>query len=211
MLKKRKFDLRTKVAVKEVKEGEVILSNGESIECGLVVWSTGISPGKFIKSLEDYPKDFSFWNGRLLMDEKMRLLRPGSAKDGQGYFSPHKDIFGLGDCAVSNEIPLPTLGAVAKRQAHYLAKNFNNGTMEDPKKPFKYVKILQMTALGSGEGLVDPTISALGDKAPVIKGLQGKLIWMTAYWGLQVSNANKMLIPLFWFKSWLFGRDISRF
>ena len=68
-----------------------------------------------------------------------------------------------------------------------------------------------MTALGAGEGLIDPTISPAGERAPIFKGLQGKILWMTAYWGAQVSNVNKMLIPMFWFKSWLFGRDISRF
>ena len=68
-----------------------------------------------------------------------------------------------------------------------------------------------MTALGAGEGLIDPTISALGDKAPLLTGLKGKMFWMLGYWGNQVSWVNKMLIPMFWFKSWLFGRDISRF
>jgi NADH dehydrogenase FAD-containing subunit len=39
------------VAVKEVRDGEVVLSNGEIIKCGMVVWSTGVAPTKFIKNL----------------------------------------------------------------------------------------------------------------------------------------------------------------
>ena len=55
--------------------------------------------------------------------------------------------------------------------------------MENPSKDFKYTSLVQMTALGSGEGLVDPTISPAGDKAPVLTGLKGKFVWMSAYWG----------------------------
>ena len=31
------------------------------------------------------------------------------------------------------------------------------------------------------------------------------------YWGKQVSTQNKILIPMHWFKTFFFGRDISRF
>ena len=137
----------------------------------------------------------------------MRLLKPGS----DGGFSPHQNLFALGDCCVSNVDPLPTLGGVARLQALYLSKEFNKGTMENPTKPFKYNKVLQMTAFGSSDALIDPTIGPLGDKAPVVKGWQGKLLWMSAYWGFQVSWVNKMLIPMYWFKTFIFGRDISRF
>ena len=42
-------------------------------------------------------------------------------------------------------------------------------------------------------------------------GLVSFIIWRTAYLGRQVSLANKMLIPIYWMKTWIFGRDISRF
>ena len=48
------------------------------------------------------------------MDDKMRLLRPGDARKKEGFLTPHKDIFALGDCAVSNTVPLPTLGGIAR-------------------------------------------------------------------------------------------------
>lgn len=32
-----------------------------------------------------------------------------------------------------------------------------------------------------------------------------------AYWTKSVSLVNKILIPMGWFRSWLFGRDICRF
>lgn len=75
------------------------------------------------------------------MDDCMRMLRPGKGK-GESYLHPHPNIFGIGDCAVSSTKPLPTLGYVAKKQGAYLAKNFNNGSMDNPKKPFKFLPLL---------------------------------------------------------------------
>ena len=46
---------------------------------------------------------------------------------------------------------------------------------------------------------------------PPIKGFLAFALWRAAYWTKQVSIINKMLIPMYWFKSAVFGRDISRF
>lgn len=208
VISKKGMNLTTGVAVQEVREHEVELKDGTIIPCGIVVWSTGVKPTRFISTLQDEPENFQFSQGRLLIDEQMRLLKPGRTS---GTFEPHRNLFALGDCAVSESKPLPTLGGVARLQALYLSKNFNSGTMENPQKPFKYNKVLQMTALGQGDALIDPTIGPLGDKAPVVQGWKGKVLWMSAYWGFQVSLVNKMLIPMYWFKSFVFGRDISRF
>ena len=43
------------------------------------------------------------------------------------------------------------------------------------------------------------------------KGMMAFLVWKSAYWTKSVSVANKILIPMYWFKSFFFGRDISRF
>lgn len=83
-LKKRKFDLRTGVRVKEVRRGEVELADGSIIPCGITVWSTGISPNDFTQELGTQKDNFTLWNGRLLMDDTMRMLRPGKAK-GESY------------------------------------------------------------------------------------------------------------------------------
>ena len=37
------------------------------------------------------------------------------------------------------------------------------------------------------------------------------LAWRGAYWTKQLSWANMLLIPMYWFKAAVFGRDISRF
>ena len=70
-----------------------------------------------------------------------------------------------------------------------------------------------MRFLGSGRGGVDlsqtdlPIPKSLG----YVSGKLAFLVWRGAYWGKQVSRQNKLLIPMHWFKAWVFGRDISRF
>ncbi len=46
---------------------------------------------------------------------------------------------------------------------------------------------------------------------PPVKGFLAFALWRAAYWTKQVSLVNKMLIPMYWFKCVLFGRDISKF
>jgi len=207
LLKKRKFDVRTGVRVTAVHRNDVELSSGETVPCGLVVWSTGIQPVKLMQTLAE--KDTLAWSrGRLLMDDYMRVLR--SSPDGKSH-EVVPDVYGLGDCAVSSTNPLPTLGGIARMQAAYLAKKFNSGKLDGSGKAYRNISLLQMSSVGSQDAIIDPTISPLGKRSPVINGFLGKILWASAYWGFQVSTANKILIPMYWFKSWLFGRDISRF
>lgn len=56
-----------------------------------------------------------------------------------------------------------------------------------------------------------PLYSAESFDAPPVKGILAFLLWRAAYWTKQVSTVNKLMIPMYWFKSMIFGRDISRF
>mmetsp|Transcript_26495 Transcript_26495/g.82764 ORF Transcript_26495/g.82764 Transcript_26495/m.82764 type:complete len:420 (-) Transcript_26495:131-1390(-) len=187
LMAKREFAVRTETSVQKVDEKRVYLSDGSTLECGMVVWSTGVAPTRFTKRLLATDQ-ISSNRGRLCMDDKMRVLGAGGA--------PLDGVFGLGDCAVSVAKPLPTLGGIARMQANYLAGEFNAGRAgSDAAKDFNYVSLLQMSALGGSDAVIDATISPAGKKAPVVAGLLGKLLWSAAYWGFQVSLTNKMLIP----------------
>jgi NADH dehydrogenase FAD-containing subunit len=50
-----------------------------------------------------------------------------------------------------------------------------------------------------------------GTAAASVKGFLAFALWRAAYWTKQVSITNKILILMYWFKSAVFGRDISRF
>ncbi len=56
-------------------------------------------------------------------------------------------------------------------------------------------------------------VEAEGKKTPgaVVTGFAAFVLWRSAYLTKAVSIQNKLLIPMHWFKSWIFGRDISKF
>ena len=51
VISKKGMNLKTGVAVQEVREHEVELKDGTVIPCGIVVWSTGVKPTRFISTL----------------------------------------------------------------------------------------------------------------------------------------------------------------
>ena len=77
-----------------------------------------------------------------------------------------------------------------------------------------------MAQLGDGRAVMD--LRSVGtDQVPVPgntsswefnpKGEVPFQIWRNFYWAKSVSASNKLLIPMYWFKSKVYGRDISRF
>ena len=106
----------------------------------------------------------------------------------------------------------------AQQQGKYVAEVLN-GTDElgSGTPPFEIFSLGAMASLGFGDAVLDAT--KLGDissgdktyKVTKMKGLLAFLAWRASYLGKQVSWSNKLLIPMHWFKSWAFGRDISRF
>ena len=71
-----------------------------------------------------------------------------------------------------------------------------------------------MANIGAWKGVYDPMNLDSADRkvrAPPVHGILAFLLWRAAYWTRQTSIKNKLLIPLYWFKSMVFGRDISRF
>jgi len=183
LFKKRNITLLTGESVKEVKEHSLIISSGKELEFGVCVWSTGNTALEFVKNLQ-LPLSP---DERILVDDRLKV--PGV-----------EGVHALGDCAVSQDRPLAMLAQVANQQGKYLGKVFNN----DIDKPFSYVFMGSMAQLGTWNAVADLN-------GPTVTGLAAFLAWRSAYWGYQVSVTNKILIPMYWFKSYWFGRDISKF
>ena len=87
-----------------------------------------------------------------------------------------------------------------------------------------------MASMGMWGGVADLTKSEITPVGGTLTGVTAFASWRGAYLSKQVSVQNMILIPMcapsvpeargdgvqwsprrFWFKSWLFGRDISRF
>ena len=215
LFKKRDIDVRLGTAVVGVEDfqGEgyhfpakrALMSDSSSLEFGTMVWSAGLAPRSFTESLSDviptHPR-----TKRILIDNYLRV------KGHEG------SIWAIGDAAVNETgVALPQLAQVARQQGIYLAKVLNGKQGED-EKPFKFFSLGSMASMGENKGIVD--FSTAGhlrgpdEKPPqrgALTGFAALLLWRFAYWGRQVSVVNKILIPMHWFKTFFFGRDISRY
>ena len=92
------------------------LSNGSIDHFGLMVWSTGVASLDFIKELQ-LPHNQV---GRIITNGKLQV-------------SQHPDVYSIGDCAVIENKPYPTIAQVAAQQAKYLAKTFNKRNFDGAK------------------------------------------------------------------------------
>jgi NADH dehydrogenase FAD-containing subunit len=179
------------------------LSDGTNLEFGTMVWSAGVAPQEFTQSLQD-KLEINPRTKRIVVDDYLRV---------KGY---EGSIWACGDAAVNKEgLAFPQLAQVARQQGMYLARVMN-GDQGEVEKEFNFFSLGSMAYMGDMKGIYDGT--SFGEpgkkdnpKVPKITGLMALLMWRFAYWGRQTSLVNKMLIPMHWFKSFIFGRDISRF
>lgn len=242
----KKIDVRLGTAVTGVKEGwydsenefekyhYTIASFADKSELpfGMMVWSAGLAPVKFIKNSE-----LELSRSRVVVDQYLRV--PG--QNGR--------VFALGDCAtIVDGSELPPTASVAEQQASYIAdclnlyykdfdvKNEKNKGVDIPKPgpitpalmpwsiaeplnkmfttpspEFQYKNRGAMAGMGFGGGVSDLTKSDLPGPKIKLSGFASFLMWRSAYWTKQLSGSNMMLIPMYWFKQMVFGRDISRF
>jgi len=221
LFEKRRIEVLTKTSVKEIVDGKIaILSNGE-LPFGLMVWSTGIKQMPLVQNLPTTvcraPR-----GGRLVIDKHLRLKASSSSSSSSTSTSTTIDgVFAIGDCAGDEFSPLPCLAQVASQQGIYLAKTFNSHAFEDVLaskeniKGFTYHHLGMMMTVGSWKGVVDATHVGTEespiDNGPKLKGFAAFVLWRAAYLTKQVSITNKILLLVYWTKTMIFGRDISRF
>ena len=246
---RRRIEVATGTSVREIRGNVAVLSSGEELPFGLMVWSTGVKPVQLTDAMgtgvlravddDNIAPDAIFTvakspNGRVQVSDHMQVLhRVHGRGDGQDEsettLQPSEQalIFALGDCAANHAKPLPPLAQVAMQQGIYLANLLNSKHTElgDPRgaqfavnahAPFKYGHLGSMASIGDWKGVYDSSsideIKRLDQEIiPPTKGFAAFLLWRAAYWTRAVSISNKMLILMYWFKSAVFGRDISRF
>jgi len=186
------------VLLLDVKEAE------EEVGAGLVVWSTGLMQNPLIAHLTEkniegkgqIAKDDK--TGSIIVDDHMRVqVRNGDATE------TLPDVFAIGDCAKIQDSSLPATAQVASQQASYLAKHFNKGDL-DSSPGFSFTNWGAMAYLGSWRAIHQ-------SKADALKGRAAWILWRTAYLTKSMSIKNKLMIPVYWFITAVFGRDISRF
>ncbi|KAF3354039.1 hypothetical protein VDGD_06349 [Verticillium dahliae] len=186
---------------------------GAEVGAGLVVWSTGLMPNPLVQKMvarelrlpgsgdSSPPETFHLQTGRsggLLTDDHLRLRLDQGDRT-------LPEVFAMGDCAVMDREALPATAQVASQQAVYLARTLNrHGDDVSRAKPFAWRNLGTMAYLGSWRAIHQSSAD----------GLRGRLAWVLwrgAYLTMSMSVRNKIMVPVHWFMTWVFGRDISRF
>lgn len=220
LFQKRDIKVRLTTAVTGVEEfapeeyrfppsKRAIFSDGSPpLEFGTMIWSAGLAPRTFTQELDETVFKRHPRTKRLLVDEFLRV------KGHEGR------IWAIGDAAINETgVPLPQLAQVARQEGIYLAKVFNE-KLRDDEEPFKFFSLGSMAFIGDLKGIYDGSSAGpLRDPSavknswvpPALRGLSAFFLWRFAYWGRQTSISNKILIPMYWFKTFIFGRDTSRY
>jgi NADH dehydrogenase FAD-containing subunit len=192
-----------------------------------MVWAAGLAPRTFTEQLDPLLFPRHARTKRLLIDDYLRVIG-------------HEDsIWAIGDAAVNQSgVPLPQLAQVARQEGIYLA-DVLSGRQKPDEKPFAFFSLGSMAFVGELKGVWDGSTagplrdnnnnttnnssSKSSEKQPqqstmmskwtpqALKGLSAFFLWRFAYWGRQTSISNKILIPMYWFKAYVFGRDTSRY
>lgn len=187
LFQRQRINVRTGSLVTRVEQDTILLKDGTKISYGLIVWSTGIGPTELVGTLP-FQKDRG---SRLLINDY--LLVKGA-----------KNLYALGDCATIEGNALPATAQVAQQQGKHLAKNLSRWHKGELLQPFRYRHFGMLAYIGSGRALAD-LANYKG------KGFATWVFWRSAYLTKLVSFKNKTLVLFDWFKTFIFGRDISRF
>ncbi|KAI0088253.1 FAD/NAD(P)-binding domain-containing protein [Irpex rosettiformis] len=198
--KREGINILTQHHVERVENGKLFVKEQGEVPFGLLVWSTGLAPNPLIQSiteLKKHPKTSS-----LITDAQCRVI----GNDGK----VNPDVYAIGDAAMIQDTPLPATAQVANQKAKYLTKRLNKIIKgKEHTEGFVFHNAGSLAYLGDWQAVYDRT------KAENVKtkdaGRLAWLLWRSAYFTRTLSIRNKILVPLYWFMNWIFGRDLTRF
>jgi NADH dehydrogenase FAD-containing subunit len=193
MFHRQHIKIKTGVAVKAVEKDCVVLDDGSRIECGFTLWSAGIQARELLR--------FEERSAGLNKDKRSRLI-----VDNNLVSVSDPKIYAMGDCSVIEGKELAQTAQVAQQEGKYLTKKLNYEGQHYKQYPeqFVYHHRGKMAYLGSYRAVFD------ADNAK-IKGYLSWFFWRSVYLTTTVSVKNKLLIPIDWTKTFIFGRDITKF
>lgn len=107
------------------------------------------------------------------------------------------------------DVPLP--GDVTPALMPFNAVSSLNKLFCKSSPKFQYKNRGAMASMGFGGGVTDLKSTDLPSPKTTLSGYASFVVWRSTYLTKQLSLQNMMLIPMYWFKALVFGRDISRF
>ena len=188
-LRERGYRIHLGTPLKEVREGGVVIGDGEEIASRTVIWTGGVKPSPLVgESGIEVDKA-----GRAIVKPTMETSRAG--------------VWAIGDCAlIPNADEEGTYHAPtaqnAVREAKRLARNVVaaiDGRTQDV-APFRYRVIGTLASIGhrTGVGVV------FGIQ---VRGWIAWFMWRGYYWSRVPGIGGKARVALDWFLTALFGTD----
>lgn len=187
IFKRQKINVKTNSYITKINETEIFVNDGSIYKYGLLVWAAGNTATELIRN-STLPKNN---RNKLVIDHFLKVN--GTA-----------DIYALGDCTEIPDEPFPVTAQTAQRQGKYLGKALNKIAKGKDIKPFKYKDLGMLAYIGSHKALAN-TNQYKGS------GFATWIFWRSVYITKLVSLKNKILVLFDWFKTFVFGRDVSNF
>lgn len=211
--------------------------DGTELPFGMMVWSAGLAPVKFVKEsglplergrikVDDYlrvpgskGRIFALGDCALVgTSEKGAGLPPtATVAEQQAYYlsdsfnNYYHEFDPVDPDNDTKDVPLP--GNVVPALLPWGGFPFEsiNRLLTNPSPQFQYLNRGAMAGMGFGGGVSDLTKTELPLPKMATSGAAAFLIWRSVYLTKQLSYTNMILIPMYWLKQLVFGRDISRF
>jgi NADH dehydrogenase len=134
-------NIRTGTRVTAVREGEIVLDNGEVLPAEMIVWAAGIKAPDFLRDLDGLETDRL---NRVVVRPTMQTTRDDN-------------IFAIGDCACcllpGSDQPLPPRAQTARQQADYMVKVIKARLRGAPLPEFKYRDLGSLVSLADYNAL----------------------------------------------------------
>lgn len=167
------------------------------IGVGMTVWAAGLAPCDLTITLGEKLFMMNERRNYLLSDNYLNAIKhDGTLLD---------SVYILGDCGTIKDCTLPSTAQVALQQAQYLTQILNSPSKQPT--PFQFANHGMMAYIGGWRAIAD---LRAGDQHWPGSGWVAWVVWRSVYFVRTVSWRNKVLVPMYWVLTWLFGRDISR-
>ncbi len=191
VLTKLGVQIKLNTTVKDYKDGNVIMADGESIATNSLLWTSGVT-GREVPGL---PKEVIGRGRRILVDEFNKVKGT-------------QNIFALGDICLQTtdkNYPQghPQLAQVAIQQGNLLGSNLKKMVSNEKLKPFSYNNKGSMAIISKYEAVADlPKVS--------FTGFFAWLIWLFVHIIPLVGFRNKVELAFSWFWSFITSNPTLR-
>ena len=187
-LERRGFTVRLGTPIREVREAEVVIGNGETIPTRTVVWSGGVRPAPMVAR------------------SGVEVDHAGRVKALPTMETSRSTAFAIGDCALIPNVeeadgrPFAPTAQNAVREAKRLAANVIARIDGRPLEPYRYRTIGTLASVGhhTGVGVV------FGIR---VRGWMAWFMWRGYYWSRVPGINRKVRVAIDWALTALFGTD----